>query len=338
MSPALRTAFLASAVLFLPAASRGQSPAAQSPGPTFRGAVDLVTVDLTAVDRDGTPAAGLTPADVTVLVDGSPRRVASLLWLSPLGAPGESALGTSRSLVLVVDRASLRAGHGMQALHAAARYLDRLPESARVAVAVLPELDAAVRFDEPRAVLRERLLRAVGTGERTVPLGQTSDDHVNALFTSLSAVEGPKQVVLIQGTESGEIGAPIDFAAHDLLSATLSAWQSRVIVHQLDVWEPPWEAMAPENGTSSTPTWTSASATDRILSTQTGGLAMAPVSGDAFFMRFAREQAGSYVLAFEPSDSDRDGRSHTIKVTVSRPYTTIRARHDFSITGATGSR
>lgn len=224
----------------------------------------------------------------------------------------------------------------MQALHAAARYLDRLPASARVAVAVLPELDAEVRFDEPHAVLKDRLLRAVGTGRRTVPLAQTSDDRLNALFTSLSAIEGPKQVVVIQGTRPGEIGAPVDFAVHDLLSAALSAWQSRVIVHELKVWENPgWAAMSADSSASMPLPQESAS--DRILSTETGGLAMAPVSGDAFFTRFAREQAGSYVLAFDPSDSDRDGRSHTIKVAVSRPDTTIRARHDFSIAGATGS-
>ncbi len=332
MPPAVRVGLIVSAMACLPALVHAQTPP-PSQGPTFQGGVDLVTVDLTAVDSTGTPVAGLSVSDVTVLVDGASRRVASLLWLPPLVAEGEGGLAATRSLVFVVDPSSLRAGHGMQTLHAAARYLDRVPDSARVAVAVLPYLDNAVRFGESRAVLKERLLTAVGTGRRSVPLEQNSVDHINALFQSLSAIDGPKQVVLIQGSKSGDIEVPTDFAARDLLSAAMSAWRSRVIVHELEAWENPgWEAMAPENRTSSMPTWSRVAATDRILSTQTGGLSMAPVSGDAFFKRFEREQGGSYVLAFEPIDADRDGRAHEIKVKVSRPDTTIRARHEFALT------
>jgi hypothetical protein len=58
---------------------------------------------------------------------------------------------------------------------------------------------------------------------------------------------------------------------------------------------------------------------------------MAPVSGDSFFSRFEREQGGSYVVAFEPTDADRDGRAHGITLKVARPDTTIRARHEFSL-------
>ena len=302
--------------------------------PSFKGGVDLVTVDLTVVGHDGTPVIGLSASDLTVLVDGTPRRVTSLLWLPPTGPVGQSALAAQRSLVFVVDRSSMKAGRGMQLLHAAARYIDRLPPSARVSVAVLPRIDAVVRFDEPREVLKDRLLRATGDG-MTVPLALDREDHVKALFDQLSAIDGPKQVVLIQGPEVGGVTMGSDFEALDVLMAAASAWKSRVVVHELDLWvNPGWEAMAPENRTSALSTWTPASNIEGILSTSTGGLQMAPVSGDSFFKRFEREQGGSYVLAFEPLDADRDGRAHTIKVTTTRPATTIRARHEFAFEAA----
>ena len=49
-------------------------------------------------------------------------------------------------------------------------------------------------------------------------------------------------------------------------------------------------------------------------------------SPDAAFQRIARELMGYYMLGFEPEADDRDGRSHSVKVEVSRPKATVRAR------------
>ena len=90
--------------------------------------------------------------------------------------------------------------------------------------------------------------------------------------------------------------------------------------------------MSADRRESSLPTFTRASTTDRLLSTLTGGLAMAPVSGDSFFERFEREQAGRYVLAFEPTSADRDGRAHEIRVTIRNHHgSTVRTRHEFAV-------
>src|SRR5688572_19738546 len=45
--------------------------------PTFRSGVELVTVDVTVLDRQGHPLKGLAPADFVVTVGGQPRRVVS---------------------------------------------------------------------------------------------------------------------------------------------------------------------------------------------------------------------------------------------------------------------
>jgi hypothetical protein len=166
-----------------------------------------------------------------------------------------------------------------------------------------------------------------------VPLEQNTQGLVQEVFDRLATVDGPKQVVLIEGTKHGNFSVPSQFTALDMLMSAATAWRSRVVVNELELWNNPgWEAMAPEQGTAmTTVTFAPRPMTDRILSTATGGLAMAPVSGDSFFTRLEREQGGSYVIAFEPIDADRDGRAHEIKVKVTRPNTTIRARHEFSL-------
>jgi VWFA-related protein len=332
MSSVQRAVSAGSILILLATAGLAQTTP-QSRAPMFKTGVDLVTVDLTVVDRDGAPIAGLSATDMTVLVDGTPRRVASLMWLPPFGTPGQSALAAARTMVFVVDPSTMRPGQGIQLLHAAARYIDQLPASARIAVAVVPWIDNASRFDESREVLKDRLLRATGNGGREVPLEQNTQGLVQDVFDRLGSIDGPKQVVLIEGTRQGDFNLPTQFTALDMLMSAASAWRSRVVVNELELWSNPgWDAMAPEHRTSAIDVaFSQRPMTDRILSTATGGLAMAPVSGDSFFARLEREQGGSYVLAFEPIDADRDGRAHEIKVKVRRDDATIRARHDFSL-------
>jgi hypothetical protein len=64
--------------------------------------------------------------------------------------------------------------------------------------------------------------------------------------------------------------------------------------------------------------------------------AVLAVSGtaDAPFARLGRELAGYYLLGFEPLVGDRDGRSHSVKVSVARPPTSVRARTLLSIPAA----
>jgi hypothetical protein len=54
-------------------------------------------------------------------------------------------------------------------LHSAARFIDRLPATDRVSVAVLPQWETALRFDASREALKDRLLRGSGTGAGPPP-------------------------------------------------------------------------------------------------------------------------------------------------------------------------
>ncbi len=76
-------------------------PAEQPPiqGPTFKAGVDLIRLDVTVVDREGTPVDSLGSEDFEVKVDGKVRPVVTSRFLSlesrPLtGTPGSSLAST----------------------------------------------------------------------------------------------------------------------------------------------------------------------------------------------------------------------------------------------------
>ena len=59
-------------------------------------------------------------------------------------------------------------------------------------------------------------------------------------------------------------------------------------------------------------------------------------TADGVFERIVRETAAYYELAFEPFQSERNGKDHAISVKLNRPKVTVRARSSFII--PTGSR
>jgi hypothetical protein len=57
--------------------------------PTFRSGVDLLTIDVTAIDRDGRPIPDLAPDDVQLFVDGQPRRVVAAQFVGRIATSAE---------------------------------------------------------------------------------------------------------------------------------------------------------------------------------------------------------------------------------------------------------
>ncbi len=145
----------------------GVSTPATGQGPVFRSAVDLVTVDATVVDGQGNPVAGLRPGDFELKVDGKPRPVVSLEFVSrdrgavaPLPIVGEAssnARAASGRLVLVaVDRANISRLGGRPALSAAERFIDTLGPFDRVAVASVDD-SGDIEFSTDRVRAKQQL-------------------------------------------------------------------------------------------------------------------------------------------------------------------------------------
>src|SRR5688572_17605881 len=95
------------------------SAAAQTP--QFKSGVDLVTLDVTVLDRAGRPVTDLTQNDLIVLENGKPQTIASFAAVHSPAVPAFKAAWTKsapvdvaennipeqRLLVLVIDDATL---------------------------------------------------------------------------------------------------------------------------------------------------------------------------------------------------------------------------------------
>jgi len=147
-----------------------------------------------------------------------------------------------------------------------------------------------------------------------------------ALVESLKDIPGPKTVVLLSE------GMVADPRRVDLARVSAEAQAARVSIYILHLEVPVFEA-----------------AQDRISPTlsrdlQVKGDGLARVAGAARgavfrlagndprpFERIARELSGYYLLAFEPIETERDGRSHRIRVALARGGGELRARTGFTL-------
>ena len=137
-------------LVLLPALGQGPPPAGGQQRPTFSTTTTLLTLDVTALDRDGKPVAGLQPGDFEVKINGSVRPVQTLAYIeatveSPPTAvlaeplmPGLSARRSvvnaalpeqSRVFVIVVDDLSIQAGASKGLFVSAERFVAGLPAS-----------------------------------------------------------------------------------------------------------------------------------------------------------------------------------------------------------------
>lgn len=119
--------------------------------PAFRSGVELVTVDVNVVDRQGQPVPGLTPADFTVTVGGQPRRVVSAEFVDSTKAPktglakeDEAPISTNegaavgRQFVFIIDQGTLETGNVRHVAVAADRFFSRLTFADRSALMLMP--------------------------------------------------------------------------------------------------------------------------------------------------------------------------------------------------------
>lgn len=155
--------------------------APQAP-PVFKSGTDVVAVDVTVVDETGRPARGLEARDFQITVNGKPRRIASLQFVSQATAPGKplpevpslppfstnGGVTGGRLVLIVVDQDSLGVSSGKQVMDAVGQFLSRLGQGDRAALAVLPG-GFVVSFTRHMAIVRDALGRVMGTN---TPIGK----------------------------------------------------------------------------------------------------------------------------------------------------------------------
>jgi VWFA-related protein len=155
---------------------------------------------------------------------------------------------------------------------------------------------------------------------------------LEALVASLARLEGPKTLLLLS---EGLVAEPryVDFGE---LAATAQA--ARVSIYVLHLEAPVFEAAQ----TRLSPTWLQdlqvrGDGLARLAGSSRGAV-FRLVGGDPRpFDRIRRELSGHYLLAFEPSDADRDGRLHRIAVSLARGRGQVRARQAYRVPAAAAS-
>lgn len=138
----------------LAAAPAPQAP--QAPQPVFRADVELVSVDITALDNNGRQVTDLTAAELQVEIDGDRRQVSTVEYirsadpLRVIGAPhkvvvpdetfsSSNAKGAPRGrlIVLLIDQGNIRAGAARSSMNSAKKFVDTLtPDDRRAGDAV----------------------------------------------------------------------------------------------------------------------------------------------------------------------------------------------------------
>jgi VWFA-related protein len=143
--------------------------------PTFKSAVELVSVDVTVVDGRAHPVDDLTATDFALTVDGDSRTIASARFIPRTSSASSSRPqedyssnvggAPGRLIAIVVDRGSIAPVRAKDVFTAAARFVDRLQPADRVGLFSLPN-GPNVDFTTSREAVTSLLQRIDGQATR----------------------------------------------------------------------------------------------------------------------------------------------------------------------------
>ena len=159
-------------VLLLDASVLAQQPVDT---PVFRSRVDLITLDVSAVDNEGRPVADLGPGEFTVKVDGKSRRVVSAQFIRVDGGVAsagasltEAAVTTNtavrpeRRIMIAVDQSLIRPAALTPLLTTASAFVGRLRPEDFAGFVAFPEPGPRAGFTTDKARVREAMKGLVG--------------------------------------------------------------------------------------------------------------------------------------------------------------------------------
>src|SRR5687768_1692884 len=142
--------------------------------PKFETGAEVVLVDVTVSSANGEPVTGLTAADFKLTVNGQPRQVHTVQFISSRGmaAPVEAPRladstsndnpSTGRLLLFAVDENYLRIGSARAVLTTAERVMNTLAPGDLVGLARLPTGRGGVEFTTDRSRIKRALSGVMG--------------------------------------------------------------------------------------------------------------------------------------------------------------------------------
>jgi VWFA-related protein len=199
----------------------GQQPAnPQKPIPTFRSALDVITVDVQVIDRNGLPVPGLGPDKFDVTINGRRRRVLSAELIESRSAtsltPEERAFATAgppvrptlaRVVYIAIDCLSFDASASRHVIATAQQFIDRLPPTDEVGLFAYPQ-GPQIGPTTDHARVRSSLTTVMG--QRDLPSHQFHLRPAEIVDLSGVASFGQGQNALLQSVIRRECGDPVE--------------------------------------------------------------------------------------------------------------------------------
>lgn len=309
----------------------------------------LLAVDFVVVDAQGQPVRDLRADDVTLRIDGRKRPIRSLEYVSLVDAPvpvtltpalppygSNAASDTGRSVVLIIDRETIRPGGEVAMKAQINAFLRGLGARDRVALLTLPYGGLKVDFTTEH----HRISLGLGSITGQAPALETESDGSCRTGATLVALRGtlddlrggeaPVAVVLFSGQMSAPMGVISlksqpevgrcavrpEYFKQVSTSAAGARVQFFIIQPDLSVVEGNRAGLEHLSGVTGGPLM--------YLAGGTGASASA-------LSRVARETSGYYIARVEPESSETAGALRGLNVSVARSHVLVRHRPQLSV-------
>jgi hypothetical protein len=315
------------------------------------GGSEPVTVSFLAIGRDGRPVLDLKSDEVQLRINGRPRTIKSLQRIdtvsdgkpaaAPLPAPfgtNAATTGTSsgRIYIFVIDDASFRPGNDRLIKQSIEQFLGTIAPSDRVALLTTPRPTTRTEPTTARE-LRQALGRVAGVAPQ-----QQSEDEVacrtrdtlealRGLFSGLAAARTQATIVFfsggLSGGKQGTMGTTGSFACElrtdhfQTVGVAAASAKAHMFVVQGDL-----NVTGRSDGLDNLA---------GVVGAQVVVLNAAPENP---LNRFALESSASYLAAFDPEPSERNGQTYRLELRVTRADVTARAGTQLQIASEKSAR
>ena len=304
--------------------------------PRFRSGVDVILLDVTALDRDRRPARGLKASDFTILEDGKPQPIVSfdevdapepdgslVPWMREVQPDVRTNYGDDRRLIVIVlDDANVSFKHREHVKDIGRNIVDQLGPADQAAIIYTGNNGKSQEFTGNRKLLREAVERFADTSVA----GMHQTYSMSTIFRTMETLAGiphrRKAMILVSNVA-------IDFTASDDLAfqmryAIRRAREANVTIYPIT---PAGLEVDIASETPGGPRDLIAE-TARIFAAQTGGFAV--VNRNEFtpqIRQIFRETGSYYLIGFQ--SAHRDGKTRRLEIKVNRPGLTARTRSGY---------
>lgn len=356
MTTRISAAFVA---LWIAAVATGAVRQAPQPPPRFRTGVEVVELDVSAIDKDGRPVRGLTAADFTVLEDGKPQLIVQFTavdipdppptptkWVRDV-APDvkDNVVADRRLFIILLDDARVPVSPAIvKATKETARSLVNRLGPSDLAAGVFTANNAHAQdftsdrarllaaidtftFTATRDVLRQPMVIGAGGGglRSPGPLPDVGPD----ILSFQSTISALRQIADLMA----DVPHQRKILMYISVGVPVSGLKGQLLFLLDDLFR--FARLSNVNVYSFDPAGFGANnaATDylRLVANNTGGRAFVQTNDlERGVAEMVRENSSYYLVAYQSSNPKNDGRFRKIDVRVDRPGVTVRTRNGYN--------